>query len=329
MTTRRTLLRALGAGAMIACPWRASGQQLSKIPRVGVLYFGNRQNTVVVAGLPLFRQRLRELGYVEGKTILIEDRYAEGNAQRLNELARELVESRVDVIVASAVAATTAAREATATIPIVMVHAGNPIGAGLIESLARPGGNVTGTSNLSLGGKHVELIRELVPRIGKLAVLANPTNPGAAPPLADITNAAHKFQIDVVVVEVSRAEDFPNAFAALRNARPDGLMVLVEPMIGSNGKQITDFAASAKLPAIYDNGSMARAGDLVSYSTVFLEHYALAADYVDKILKGAKPADLPVQQPATFELVINMRTAKALGLTVPQSLLLRANEVIR
>ena len=309
--------------------WPAQGQQQTRVPRVGVLYFGTRQTSVAVAGLPLFRQRLRELGYVEGRTILIEDRYADGNEQRLNELARELVESRVDIIVASAVAATAAARRATSTIPIVMLHAGNPIGAGLIASLARPGGNVTGTANLPLGDKQLELIRQLVPRIAKLAVLVNPTNAGAAPLLANIADAASSFRISVVVVEVSRAEDIPGALAAIRNARPDALMVLVEPMIGSNGGQIRDFAAGARLPTIYDFGSMARSGGLISYSAIILEHYTLAADYVDKILRGAKPADLPVQQPAKFELVINMKTAKVLGLTIPQSLLLRADEVIQ
>jgi ABC-type uncharacterized transport system substrate-binding protein len=275
------------------------------------------------------RKRLQELGYIEGKNLLIEDRYADGNAQRLDELARELVAARVDVIVASAIAAASAARRATATIPIVMVHAGNPIGAGLIASLARPGGNVTGTANLPLGAKQVELIRALAPRIAKIVVLANPTNAGAAPILASINDATRGFGIGVVVVEVSRTEDFPKAFAAIRDAHPDALMVLVEPLIGEHGKQIVDFAAVAHLPTVYDFGNMVRMGGLISYGPVFLDHYTLAADYVDRILKGAKPGDLPVQQPDKFELLINLKTAKALGLAVPQSLLLRANEVIQ
>jgi putative ABC transport system substrate-binding protein len=292
-----------------------------------VLYYGPRSNSAAATGLPLFRERLRELGYVEGKNILIEDRYADGNSQRLEELARELVESRVDVIVASAQAATSAARHATGTIPIVMVYAGNPIGAGLIASLARPGGNVTGTANLPLGAKQVQLIREVAPGVAKLAVLANPTNAAAVPIIADITDAARSFGISVV--EVSRGDDFPKAFAATRSARPDALMVLVEPMIGANGKQILDFAARFRLPTISDFGSMARLGGLMSYGPVFLDHYPLAADYVDKILKGVKPADLPVQQPAKFELVVNLKTATALGLTIPQAMLLRADEVIQ
>jgi len=330
VTTRRLFLCSVAAGALIGGPCAAGGQQPPRIPRVGVLYYGPRSGNVTVeAGLPLFRERLRELGYVEGKNILIDDRYADANSQRLDELARELAKSGVDVIVASAISATLAARRATGTIPIVMLHAGNPIGAGLIASLARPGGNVTGTANLPLGAKQVQLIREVVPGVAKLAVLANPTNAGAGPVLADITEAARSFGISVVVVEVTRTEDFPKAFAAIRSAHPDGLMVLVEPIIGANRKQIIDFAARSHLPTMYDFGGMVRAGGLISYAPVFLDHYTLAADYVDKILKGAKPADLPVQQPAKFELLINLETAKALGVKIPQSLLLRADEVIQ
>ncbi len=332
MTTRRALLRALGAGALIAGAWPARGQQPSKIPRVALLFFGKRARGMSVDGPALFRQRLRELGYVEGKSILIEERHAEGNAQRLSELAQELVASKVDVIVASAVAASTAARQATSTIPIVMVHAGNPIGAGLIASLARPGGNVTGTTSIipELGAKQVELFRELVPRVAKLGVLVNPTNAATAPLLANVTDAARSFNISLVVAEVTRAEDFRNAFAVLRNSRPDGFLVMVEPLISDHIAQVLDFAASTRLPASYAPGSsIARDGGLISYGPVLLEHYAVAAGYVDKILKGAKPADLPVQQPTKFELVINLKTAKALGITVPQSLLLRADEVIQ
>jgi putative ABC transport system substrate-binding protein len=238
------------------------------------------------------------------------------------------VASKVDVIVAIAVAATTAARQATSTIPIVMVHAGNPIGAGLIASLARPGGNVTGTTNLPLGGKQVDLIRELVPGVAKLAILANPTNAGAASFVAAMTEASRKFNISVVAAEVTRAEDFANAFMVIRNARPGGLLVAVEPLIGKHIAEVFEFAATTRLPVIYDNGEAARRGGLIAYATVYIEHYALAADYVDRILKGARPADLPVQQPAKFELVINLKTAKALGLTIPQTILLQADQVI-
>ena len=331
MTTRRAVLHILGAGALIAFPWSASGQQQPKVPRIGVLLFSSSSDPLPARRIAVFRQRLRELGYVEGKTILIEERYAEGNAQRLSELAREFVESKVDVIVANAVAASTAARQATSTIPIVMVLAGNPIGAGLIASLARPGGNVTGTTSMipELGAKQIQLFRELVPRVAKLAILCNPTNAGVAPLLENVTNTARRFSISTVIAEVSRAEDFAKAFSVLRNARADGFLVMAEPLIIQHRAQVIDFAATMRLPASYDIGDMVRAGGLISYGPVFLDHYVMAAEYVDKILKGAKPADLPVQQPRKFELLINLKTAKALGITIPQSLLLRADEVIQ
>jgi putative ABC transport system substrate-binding protein len=275
---------------------------------------------------------LSELGYVDGKTILIEEHTADGNAQRLAQIAHEVAASNVDVIVASAVAATAAARQATDTIPIVMVHAGNAdsaVAAGLIASLGQPGGNVTGTTNVPHGGKHVDLIRELVPGVAKLAILVNPTNIGAASITKSATEAASKSNIGVVLAEVARAEDFPRAFAAIRSAHPDGLIVAVEPLIGTHGAEVVEFAATTRLPAIYDDGGMVRGGGLIAYATKYIEHYPLAAQYVDKILKGAKPAELPVQQPTKFELLINLKTAKALGLTIPQPLLLRADEVIQ
>jgi putative ABC transport system substrate-binding protein len=328
MTTRRAILRMVGAGVLIPRSNPARGQQRAKIPRIGVLHFWSRGEFSTRA-IAMFRRRLSELGYVEGKTIVIDERYADGNAQRLSELARELAASKVDVIVAPAVAASSAARQATSMIPIVMVHAGNPVGAGLIASLARPGGNITGTSNLPLGGKHVDLLRELVPRVAKIAILANPANPGTPSFMEAMTDAARKFNIGVVVAEVSRAEDLPNAFTVIRNARPDGLLVMVDPLIGSYVAEVIAFAATSRLPAIYDSGELARQGGLIAYATEYMGHYTLAADYVDKILKGGTPGDLPVQQPARFELVINMKTAKTLGLTIPQSLLLRADEVIQ
>ncbi len=329
MTTRRTLLRALGAGALLAGIGHARGQPQPKIPRIGMLVFGLSEAPFSKRAIAVFRQRLAELGYVDGKTVLIDARYAEGSAQRLTELARELVASKVDVIVAVSSAATAAARQATSTIPIVMVHAGNPVGTGLIASLARPGGNVTGTTNVPIGGKLVDLMRELVPRVVKVAVLTNPTSPGAPPFVAAMTDAARKSNIDVVVAEVGRAEDFPIAFTLIRNARPDGLLVAVEPFIGKHIAEVFEFAASTRLPAIYDSGEPVLLGGLIAYATVYIEHYALAADYVAKILKGANPGDLPVQQPARFELVINLKTAKALGLSIPQAVLLRADEVIQ
>ena len=299
----------------------------TRIPRVSILYFGmygpgGAQVTEV------FKQRLSELGYVEGKSIAVEEHFAGGDPQRLNDIAREVAASKPDVIVTSAVAATVAAREATRTIPIVMLHAADPVGVGLIETFARPGGNVTGTMNLPHGGKHVDLMRELLPRVTRLAILVNPTNANAPLTVTGVNEAASKAGIRVDVAEVKREEDFPNAYAAIRSARPDGLIVAMEPLLAMRNDELIAFAAATRLPAIYDVGEMARRGGLLAYATMFSEHYRLGADYVDKILKGAKPADLPVQQPQRFELVINLKTAKALGLAIPQPLLLRADEVI-
>ena len=303
--------------------------QTEKARRIGILYLGKPDDPFVLTNTGAFRQRLRGLGYVDGKTIVIDERFAEGDATRLNELARELVASKVDILVTQAVAATVAARLATSTIPIVMLHAGNPVEAGLIESLARPGGNITGTSNISLGGKLVDLLHEVVPSVRRLAVLGNPTNAGLPPARRDVEEAARRIAVSVVFVAVTRNEDFPDIFAAIRNARPDALLVVVEPLIATHRREVVEFAAAARLPAVYDNGATARIGGLISYAPDLTEHYPLAAIYVDKILKGAKPGDLPVQQPGRYELVINLKTAKALGITIPQSLMARADEVIQ
>jgi len=329
MTARRALLRLLGLAALIAGGHRARGQQRTKAARVGALWFTSSSDAFPRKHFALFRQRLRELGYVEGKTIFIDERFAEFSAQRLKELAQELVDAKMDVIVTPAVAATIAVRQATDTIPIVMVHAGNPIGAGLIASLARPGGNVTGTANLPLGGKHIDLMREVAPRMTRLAVLVNPTNAGARSFAANLTEAARMSNIDVTIIEVSRPEDFPRAFAAIRNAHADWLHILVEPVISARRAEWIEFASSARLPLSSDSAETARLGGLFSYLPLLTDHYILAAIYVDKILKGAKPADLPVEEPTRYELIINLKTAMALGLTIPRSVLLRADEVIQ
>ena len=328
MIDRRSVLLTGCIGSLFA-HGLVLGQTGAQVPRIGVLWFGSMDTPAALQHRSAFRQRLAALGYVEGKNIVIDERSAGGNAERLSAVARELAASKVDVIVAPAVTASRAARQATSTIPIVMVHAGDPIGAGLIASLARPGGNVTGTTNLSFAGKHVELMRELVPRAVKLAILLNPTNAGARRYVADATEAGRRFNVSIAVAEVARAEDFPSAFAMIRNMRPDGLLVMTEPLIGEHRAKVIAFAASAHLPASYDQANMVRESGLVSYGPIFVEHYVMAAGYVDKILKGAKPADLPVEQPTRFELMLNLSTAKALGLTIPQSLIVRADEVIQ
>ena len=293
----------------------------TRIPRVTLLAFGTRDigsatTTIREPVAMLFRNRMAELGYVEGTTILIEERYADGDPQRLTQLAHEIVEGKPDVIVTIAAAATGAARQATSTIPIVMAHAGNPVGSGLVASLARPGGNVTGTTSMApeLGLKQVELLRQLIPGLARLGVLVNPTNAGTAPLLATVGEEARRFNISVVVAEVTRAEDFDKAFGLLRDAHLDALFVMVEPLIGLHIAQVLDFAAANRLPASYDvGGGFVRRGGLISYGPVLATHYALAAEYVDKILKGANPGNLPVQQPTQFALAINLKPRRRLA----------------
>ena len=328
MITRRSVLF-VGAISMLAAPRFSRSQAPSKIPRIGILWFGSINTPAALQNRSAFRQRLAALGYVEGKNIVIDERSAEGNPERLRELARGLVASKVEVIVTPAVTASRAARQATSTIPIVMVHAGDPVGAGLIASLARPGGNVTGSMNLSYAGKQIELMREIAPRAFKLAILLNPTNANAPKYVTEAMEAGRSFNLSIAVAEVTHVADFQNAFEMFREMRPDGLLVMADPLIGDQIAQVIAFVASARLPAIYDQPAYAKAGGMVAYGPLLVEHYVMAAWYVSKILNGAKPADLPVEQPSRFALVINLKTAKTLGLTIPQSLLLRADEVIQ
>jgi putative ABC transport system substrate-binding protein len=312
----------------------AGAQPQPKIPRVVMLFFGTRElpGATTSGGSALFRMRLTELGYVEGKSIVVEERYADGDPRQLTELAGEIVKSKPEVIVTGAFAATAAARQATSTIPIVMLHAGDPVGSGLVKSLSHPGGNVTGTTSMvpDLGAKQVELLRQLIPGLARLGILLNPTNAGHSSALANVTDTARLHNIRVAVAEVTRNDDFDKAFAVLRDAHPDALLVMMEPVIGANRGSILEFAAANRLPASYDVGSeIVRQGGLISYGPLLRTHYAQGADYVDKIIKGADPGRLPVQQPTQFALTINLKTASALGLTIPQSLLLRADEVIR
>jgi putative ABC transport system substrate-binding protein len=327
LITRRDVLLAVGVGLIVA-PQIGLAQPKS-MPRIGVLWFASMDSPTASRNRAVFRQQLSELGYVEGKNIAIEERTAEGNADRLGGVARELVASRVDVIVTPGVTASRAARQATRTIPIVMVHAGDPVGAGLIASLDRPGGNVTGTTNFSYAGKQVELMREVVPRAAKLAILLNPSNANASRYVTDAMEAGRKFNLSIVVAEASRVEDLPNAFALIRDVRPDALLVMGEPFLYEHRAEVFAFTASARIPAGHDLPNMAREGALVAYGPLIPDHYVMAARYVDRVLKGAKPADLPVEQPARFELVVNLKTAKALGLTISQSIIVRADEVIR
>ena len=277
-----------------------------------------------------FHARLRELGYIEGSSLEIHERFADGQLERLPDLARGLVELKVNVIVAFALAATVAARNATSTIPIVMVYAGDPVETGLIQSLARPGGNVTGTTSMltDLVGKQLQLVSEILPRSSRVAILHNPTNVGAQEGLREAKTAAAALRLALFPIEVSRAGDLAAAFEAILQAKVDALLVLVEPFIQANRARIIEFAGRARLPAVYSVAEVVRDGGLLAYGNSIAAHINGAASYVDKILKGANPAELPVQQPIQFELVINLRTAQTLGITIPPAVLARADEVI-
>jgi putative ABC transport system substrate-binding protein len=282
--------------------------------------------------LEAFRQGLRVLGYDEGQNLVIEYRYAEGNLERLPTLAAELVGLKMDVIVAIASAATRAVQHATRTIPIVMAGGSDPVGAGLVASLARPGGNITGLSNLTveLPEKRLEILKETVPQSGRVAVLANPASPNHASTMHNLTGAAQALGLQLHVVELRSPDELDTAFAAVTRAGADALLVVGEPLLlDSLRGRTVDLAAKHRLPAMYSWRELVVAGGLMSYGPSLPDMHRRLATYVDKILKGAKPADLPVEQPTTFELVINLTTAKALGLTIPPTLLFQATEVIR
>ncbi len=325
---RREFITLLG-GTAAAWPLAARAQK-DGVRLVGMLWPGQEQDPPIMKMRATFLDRLRELGYIDGKTIQIHWRYAGGVLDRLPGLARELVALKVEVIVALAVAASVAAREATARIPIVMIHAGNPIGAGLIESLARPGRNVTGTTSMlpELGGKQIELLHRVLPSARRIAILSNPTNAGAPPTLQNAADAAQRLGLELVVVDVVAQQDFAPAFARIEQSQAEALLVPGEPLIFNNREAVIAFAARRRLPALYTLGGFVWDGGLMSYSINFNVHFLRAADYVDKILKGASPAELPVEQPVGFEMLVNLKTARALNLELPPSLLAAADEVI-
>jgi putative ABC transport system substrate-binding protein len=280
------------------------------------------------------QQGLRELGYVEGKNVVLEYRYTEGNVALVSALAAELVHSNVDLIVVAGVGyvGVLAAKQATTTIPIVMVSlATDPVQTGLVESLARPGGNITGFTALSIetAGKRLELFKETVPTLGRVAVLYDPDNPGNVLHAQAVQTAGRALGLTVQLWEVRGTDDFGRVFTALREERPDGLYVPGGPLTGANEKRIADFAVTSRLPLVRDSREAVEAGGLMSYAYDSVDQYRRLASYVDRILKGAKPADLPVQQPMKFELIINLKTAKAIGLTIPPTILFQADEVIK
>jgi putative ABC transport system substrate-binding protein len=313
--------------ALLAPPLAAKAQQPpGKTPRIGYLTFRSGPSHLEEA----FRQGLRELGYVEGQNIAIEYRWADFKPDRASTLAAELVRLKVDVIVSTGgPIPATAAKRATETIPIVFI-AGDPVSAGLVTRLDRPGGNLTGVDNFTgeLNVKRLELLKGAVPDVSRVAVLANPTSPATARRLKDLEDAARVLRVKLHVLEARERQDIDAAFTAMARERAEALLVMTDPMFLVQRERIVDLAAKHRLPAIFFSREFAEAGGLLSYATNLADLYRRLATYVEKILKGAKPADLPVEQPTKFEFVINLRTAKTLGLTVPPSVLLRVDQVI-
>jgi len=308
----------------------ADAQQAPKTAKIGIL--SATTPAALAPSVEAFKQGLRELGWVEGKSFVLEVRYGEGKVERLSELARELVALKMHVIVTPADLSIAAIKRETQTIPIVMALSSDPVGAGFVASLARPGGNITGLSNISpeLSGKRVELLREAVPGLSRLALLWNPEVRGAVLDYKEAASAARSLRVEVQSVEVSRAEDLDRAFSTITSWRAQALMLPgINPVGFANRAQIVSFAQRNRLPSMFPTKEYVDSGGLMSYGPSLVDLFRRAAGYVDKILKGAKPADLPVQQPTKFELVINLKTAKALSLTLPQSLLRRADEVIQ
>ena len=303
-------------------------QQPKKVPRIGYLSNASAANS---PRLEAFRQGLHELGYVEGKNIVIEYRYAEGKLNRLPALAAELVRLNVDIIVTGASSPTGAAKEATATIPIVMTNDGDPVGAGFVTSLARPGGNVTGLANFNpeLSGKRVELLKEIIPQLIRVAVFGTSTTPGNEQALREVELAAGALKVKLLYLDIQGPKDIETVFRAASKGRADAILVLSGPLLNSHRTQIVGLAAKNRLPAIYPNSFWTEVGGLMTYSVSRTDMDRRAATYVDKILKGAKPADLPVEQPTKFEFIINLKAAKQIGLTIPPNVLARADRVIK
>jgi putative tryptophan/tyrosine transport system substrate-binding protein len=306
-------------------------QQPKKVPRIG--YLSALEPAGESGRAEAIRLALRELGYIEGQNIAIEYRYAEGKPEKVPELAAELVRLKVDIIVtAGGDSVIRPAKNATKTIPIVMVGGGvDPVEAGFVESLARPGGNVTGLTNLSvqLGGKRLELLKEAVPKLARVAVLYDPATPANVLDVNVLPAVARALGLTVQSWEVRAADDFDRVFAAISKWRPDGLYVSAGPLMRTNEKQIVGFALKSRLPSVCAQRQVVDAGGLMFYGADPADSYRRVAYYVDRILKGAKPADLPVEQPTKFELIINLKTAKQIGVTIPQSLLYRADKVIK
>ena len=329
MNRRRNLLIALGAAAL-AAPLRTFAQQAGKVWRIGFLSSIARPVSLDAHYYGAFLRGMRELGYVEGKNLVIEWRFAEGKYERLAVLAAELVQLKVDVIVTAGTPATGVAQKATTTIPIVMGTVGDPVGSGFVKSLARPGGNITGLSEIAvdLSPKLLEMLISMVPKLSRVAVLMNPGNSSHATRLKSIQAAAQAVSVTILPAEARTAKEIENAFSMMAQKKTGAVIVMVDALFNQQVRQIAELAAKNRLPTISGLREYVEAGGLMSYGQNLADNFRRAATYVDKILKGAKPGDLPVEQPTNFELFINGKTAKALGLKIPQSLLISADKVI-
>jgi putative ABC transport system substrate-binding protein len=319
----------LVAVILLAVAVVAEAQQAKKVPRIG--YLAPASPFAMSARIQSFRQGLRELGYMEGENIIIEYRYAEEKLDRLPALAAELLRLKVDIIVTGGPTSTRAAKEATVTIPIIMTQDPDPVGNGFIASLARPGGNITGLSNLvsDLSGKGLELLKETVPKLSRVAVFGTSTTPGKEQLLREVELAAGAFGVKLQYLDVLGRKDIESAFRAARKGRAEALLVLASPVFFSQRTHFAELAVKSRLPSIYINSEYVEAGGLMSYGASITDNYRRAATYVDKVLKGRKPADLPVEQPKKFEFIVNLKTAKQIGLTIPPNVLVRADRVIK
>jgi putative ABC transport system substrate-binding protein len=325
---KKLLCLALGALLFALCV-PAAAQQPAKIPRIGFL--GGPFPAAVSARIEAFRQTLRELGYVEGKNIAIEFRYAEDKLDRLPALAAELVRLKVDVIVTGGPGSTRASKEATSTIPIVMAQDIDPVATGFVASLARPAGNVTGLATFApeISGKHLELLKESVPKMSRAAVLGTSTTPGSALLLKEVELAAATLRVKLQYLDILDARQIESAFRTASKGKADGVIVLFSFVLNSHRTKVVEHAVKSRLPVIYPFAEFVEAGGLMTYAVSFTDLYRRAATYVDKILKGAKPAELPVEQPKKFELIINLRAAKQIGITIPPEVLARASKLIK
>jgi putative tryptophan/tyrosine transport system substrate-binding protein len=314
---------------LLALSFSAQAQQPTKASRIGFLNAGSPATSP--ARQELFRQGLRQLGYVEGKNIVIDWRYAEGKPDRLPALAAELVRLKVDIIVTGGGISTRSAKDATVTIPIVMTQDIDPVGNGFVASLARPGGNITGLSTLApeISGKQMELLKEIVPKFARVAVLGTTTNPGTAQALKETELAAGAFKVQLQYLDVLGPKDINTGFRTATKAHADAVLVLISSVLNTHRAPVVNLAVKSRLPVMYPFPEFVEAGGLMSYGVSFADLWRRAATYVDKILKGAKPADLPVEQPKKFELIINVKSAKQIGLTIPPNVLVRADKVIR